>query len=194
MDGILIRSCILVLAACIAAGCTSPTGKLKPAQVPVPRGDGKTALVAPKRGDERAVVPEPGKPFEQSPPVPVPPPARTPAPSATPPGVAPLATRLAARLRSRLLLVESESGSLTAGYSGKSSPPSLFEEAIALNKVRAALKKTSGIVAGSPSRTTMKSGTVTLSIDPAAPDQGTAGLVENLLTIEGVQKVRVLVP
>lgn len=74
-------------------------------------------------------------------------------------------------------------------------PASLFEESIALSKLRGQLKTRPGIPRGTAEKSGLRDGTATLVFAGPLPAAEAAGAISAALSLDGIQRVRaVLAP
>ena len=122
-------------------------------------------------------------PSTVAPPAPVRPSDAIPAPEPT------LANRTASLLRHRYIVSELSAFQLLVRNPANVAAPSLFEEAIALSKIRGKLKSQKVIPPGGSEKTTIKDGTVTIPFGYSVSPTDAASAISGALGVNGIQRV-----
>jgi hypothetical protein len=121
---------------------------------------------------------------------PVPEPARTSRPPQESSAPEPTtANRTASLLKRRYIVSEPSPAQVIVKNPGTIPPPSLFEEAIALSKIRGRLKTQKALPPGVSERTTLKAGTVTIPMAGTLTPTEAAAAISAALGVDGVQRV-----
>ncbi len=87
-------------------------------------------------------------------------------------------------------ILESTPTMLLVKRSGTTGSPSLFEEAIALGKLRGILTSKPAIPKGTAQKTRLQNGTATIPFGKGVPPAETANIIVAALSVDGIQKVR----
>ncbi len=99
------------------------------------------------------------------------------------------ANRTASLLKRRYIVSEPSPVQVIVKNPGTIARPSLFEEAIALSKIRGKLKTQRAIPPGVSERTTLKEGTVTIPMAGTLTPAEAAAAISAALGVDGVQRV-----
>jgi len=183
--------CLFVAALTISfAGCAART-------TPAPAGRPEAAVPVPRA----AVPPPPATQTIQEPLSPPPPAPRADAPASIPP-VAPApapvdfpAKRVAGYLPAGCIVTEISDRELVVKRSKATRAPSLYEESIALSRLRGQLKSRVTIPTGTAAQSSLKDGTASIVFTAPLPPAEAAGAISSALSLDAVQKVRaVLAP
>lgn len=102
------------------------------------------------------------------------------------------ASNVRAYLPKDCVVLESGSTSLLIKRAGATNAPSLFEEAIALGKLRGMLASKAFLPKETPRKTKLQNGTATIPFGKSVPPENVADVMVAALSIESVQKVRAL--
>lgn len=176
-----------VILAFLGAGCASPRQKT-PATAPVVASPAThpTTLAAPATVLPPAPTPPP--PAE----VPTPSSARreSPLPAAPAAPVETPAARVADYLPQGLVVLQISDSTLLVKRISSSPPASLFEESIALNKLRGQLKSRPSIPRGTAEKSRLQDGTASIAFAGPLPAAEAAGAISAALSLDGIQRVR----
>ncbi len=99
-------------------------------------------------------------------------------------------TRLARILPKSILVVEVTESSVLAKRPGVTGSSSLFEEAIALSKLRGLLSAKTALPKDIPQKTKIQDGTAVIPMGKSLPAAEAASAIELALSVDGVQRVR----
>lgn len=118
------------------------------------------------------------------------------APTEAVPVVPPARESPAGKLRKALpetcVVAEATSTMLLVHLSRSAEPPALFEEAIALSKLRGILNATPSLPKDTAPRTSLRNGMATIPLPERLTPSAQAEIVMAALDVQGVQKVRVI--
>lgn len=117
------------------------------------------------------------------------------APAPVPAQVDPPAQRVAAYLPQGCIVADISDRELVVKRSKTTRAPSLYEESIALSRLRGQLKSRPAIPTGTAAQSSLKDGTASIVFTAPLPPAEAAGAIASALSLDAVQKVRaVLAP
>ena len=161
----------------LQAGCTTPTKQIA---APVPC-QAATRSKSATRSLPAVAVPEDRKPSQQ-PPVAMEQPHYRESPSSS----------LRKLLPKTCVVIEATATTLLVKSWNPTESPSLFEEAIALSKLRGLLTARPAIPKDTPQKTRLQNGTATIPFGKLVAPADAADAVVAALSVDGVQRVRVV--
>jgi len=178
---------LVISVACALAGCVSA----RPAPCPRPASpDQPLSAPGPTAPVPRAPA---AQPVREAPAVAAPPATEEPARVSAPPE--PPAARVAGFLPQGLVVLQISDSTLLVKRNAATQPASLFEESIALSKLRGQLKTRPGIPRGTAEKSGLRAGTASLVFAGPLPAAEAAGAISAALSLDGIQRVRaVLAP
>ena len=100
-----------------------------------------------------------------------------------------VAGRTASLLKRRYIVTELAPDQLLVKNPGTIAGSSLFEEAIALGKIRGKLKSQKSVPSGVSEKTTLKDGTVTIPFGTSMAPSDAAAAISGVLGVNGIQRV-----
>ena len=177
----LIPSALIVVPFAWLSGCSSPQ---KPEPAPAPAALRHTTTKQEKSSQEAksaiAAAKEPAhQPYAQSP-APITPLGDRESPC----------TSLRKLLPKSCVVVEATPTTLLVKSGTPTDPPSLFEEAITLSKLRGLLSAKPSIPKETAQKTKLQNGTATIPFGKSVSSADAASAVETAFSVEGVQRVR----
>jgi hypothetical protein len=161
----------------LLAGCTTPRNQEAAAPAPLPAA---TPAQPPDRSLPPVIPEQPARKPTPQPPLAAEQPHLRETPASCLKKLLPK-TSVAMEVNPTTLLVKS---------GAPTEPPSLFEEAIALSKLRGLLAARPAIPKDTPHKTKLQNGTATIPFGKSVPPSDAAAAVVAALSVEGVQRVR----
>lgn len=173
--------------ACALLGCVSARQAPSPK---TPSPDQALAAPAPAAPAFRAPAPQE---LREAPALAAPPASQETVRASAPPE--PPSARVAGFLPQGLVVLQISDSTLLVKRNATTPPASLFEESIALSKLRGQLKTRAGIPRGTAEKSSLRAGTASLVFAGPLPAAEAAGAISAALSLDGIQRVRaVLAP